>query len=183
MGDEGFGAADRLPEKIVEPEGARLARDQVEPARALGRSAERRERLVARLDAAGVSISLSSMTLKCAGTLASNGKSRSNRSAKACSVWILSPPGVSIVRANSCRAKARSCGSGAGAPLSTIASVRASSERLVQSGELGEDALGHVGRRRLGVSEAQDLRRRRSIEQEPQHPLRQDMGLAAAGVG
>ncbi len=49
--------------------------------------------------------------------------------------------------------------------------------------ELAEHAIGHVGRRRLGVSEAQDLRRRRSVEQQPQHALCEDMGLAAAGVG
>ena len=49
--------------------------------------------------------------------------------------------------------------------------------------EFAEHAVGHVGRRRLGVSEAQDLRGRRSIEQQPEHALCEDMGLAAAGVG
>ena len=183
MGAEGFGTAERLLQKVVEGVGAALPRDQVELGRALRRRAQRRERRVARLEQEEVRASLSSMTLKCAGTLASNGKSLSNRSAKACSVWILRPPGVSIVRANNCRAKARSGGPGAGAPLSTIASARASSRKARPVGELSEDALGHVGRRRLGVGEAQDLRRRRSGEQQPHHALGQDMGLAAAGVG
>jgi len=40
-------------------------------------------------------------------------------------------------------------------------------------GESRENPVGHVGGRRLGVSEAQDLRRRRSIEQKPEHPLRE----------
>ena len=49
--------------------------------------------------------------------------------------------------------------------------------------ERGENALGHVGGRGLGVGEAEDLRRRRSAEQEPQHPLGEHVGLAAARVG
>ena len=49
--------------------------------------------------------------------------------------------------------------------------------------ELAEHAIGHVGGRCLGVSKAQDLRWRRSVEQQPQHALCEDMGLAAAGVG
>ena len=39
------------------------------------------------------------------------------------------------------------------------------------SGELGEDTLGHIGRRGFCVGQAQDLRRRRSLEEEPHHPL------------
>src|ERR1700691_4819627 len=49
--------------------------------------------------------------------------------------------------------------------------------------ELAEYTVCHVGGRGLGVSEAEDLRRRRSVEQQPQHALCEDMGLAAAGVG
>src|SRR5271163_1081116 len=46
-------------------------------------------------------------------------------------VWILSPPGVSIVRANSLRAKSRSAPAGPGAPERTIACARLSFESVV----------------------------------------------------
>ncbi len=51
--------------------------------------------------------SRSSSTRKPAGALASNGNRCSSRSQKAWIVWIFRPPGVSMVRANSLRAKAR----------------------------------------------------------------------------
>ena len=46
---EALGAAERFGEKIVEPRGARLERDQVEGAPAFARGAELGERRVARL--------------------------------------------------------------------------------------------------------------------------------------
>src|SRR5271167_698660 len=46
-------------------------------------------------------------------------------------VWILSPPGVSIVRANSLRAKSRSASAGPGAPERTIACASFSFESVV----------------------------------------------------
>ena len=105
------------------------------------------------------SASRSSITLKCAGTLASNGKSCSSRSQKACRVWILRPPGVSIVRANNCRANVRSCGPGLSAPVSTIAARQRLVVEARPLGERPEDAARHVGGRGLGEGEAEDLRR------------------------
>ena len=46
-----------------------------------------------------------------------------------------------------------------------------------------EDALGHIRRSRLGESDAEDFFRRDAVEQEVDHPLRQHMGLARAGIG
>ena len=66
---------------------------------------------------------------------------------------------------------------------STIASASASSSRLVHSASVLKMRRRHIGGRRLGEGEAENLRRRRAVEQQPQHALRQDMRLAAAGVG
>ena len=88
-----------------------------------------------------------------------------------------------MVRANNCRAKMR---------LARTRRVRAALDNCLRQGavaearplrELAEHAIGHVGGRRLGVSEAEDLRRRRPVEQQAQDALCEDMGLAAAGVG
>ena len=49
--------------------------------------------------------------------------------------------------------------------------------------ERGEDPLGHVGRRRLGEGDAEDLLRWHAPQQQPDHPLHQHMGLAGAGIG
>ena len=97
------------------------------------RSGSRRSSAKARARASAISAaaSRSSATLKLAGTLASNGKRCSRRSQKAWIVWIFNPPGVSMARANRRRAKARPCGSGFGAPSSTIASLRLASSRPV----------------------------------------------------
>ena len=46
-----------------------------------------------------------------------------------------------------------------------------------------EDPLRHLGRRRLGEGEAEDAAGIGAGEQEADHPLRQDEGLARAGVG
>src|SRR5688572_19165405 len=45
------------------------------------------------------------------------------------------------------------------------------------------DALAHLGSRRLGVGEAEDLLGRNAGEQQAQHALGQDVGLARAGIG
>ena len=45
------------------------------------------------------------------------------------------------------------------------------------------DAAAHLGRRRLGVGEAQHLVRPRPRQQQPQHPRGEHIGLARAGVG
>ena len=50
-------------------------------------------------------------------------------------------------------------------------------------GEIAEHAGRHLRRRRLGEGEAEDLGRRRAGEQQPDHALRQHVGLARAGVG
>ncbi len=61
------------------------------------------------------------------------------------------------------------------------------SQRLVVEarppGELLEDAARHIGGGGLGEGKAEDLRRLRPGEQQPQHALRQNVRLAAAGVG
>ncbi len=49
-------------------------------------------------------------------------------------------------------------------------------------GQRLENAARHVGGGGLGEGEAEDLRRRRALEQEPQDALGQDVGLAAACV-
>jgi hypothetical protein len=57
---------------------------------------------------------------------------------------------------------------------------------IVERGPPGkriEHALRHVGGRRLGEGEAQDAPRLAAIEQKPDHPLRQHVGLAGAGIG
>ena len=60
-------------------------------------------------------------------------------------------------------------------------------ERLVVEarpfGERHEDAAGHIGGGGLGEGQAEDLRRLRPSEQQPQHALGQHMRLAAAGIG
>ncbi len=50
-------------------------------------------------------------------------------------------------------------------------------------GELSKHAVRHVRRRRLGEGEAQYFRRIDAVEQQPDHPLRQHMRLAGAGIG
>ena len=110
------------------------------------------------------------------------GKRRSRRSQKACSVWIFSPPGVSIVRAKSCRAKASRAAPAA--PRRFRQSSRSVSRRRGSSTRRApEDARRHVGRGRLGEGEAEDLRGLGAAEEQSQHPLGEHMRLAAAGVG
>ena len=46
-----------------------------------------------------------------------------------------------------------------------------------------EHAVRHVGGGGLGVGEAEDLLRRRAAQQQPDHALRQHMGLARARIG
>ena len=50
VGAEGFGAAERLLKQLIELESARLARDEVERRRAVARGAEIRERRIARFE-------------------------------------------------------------------------------------------------------------------------------------
>jgi hypothetical protein len=53
--------------------------------------------------------------------------------------------------------------------------------RIVERGpapQLVEHAIRHVGRGGLGEGDAEDLGRIDAVEQEPNHPLRQDVGLA-----
>ena len=45
------------------------------------------------------------------------------------------------------------------------------------------DAAAHLRRRRLGVGEAEDLLGLHLAQQQPQHPRRQHIGLARAGIG
>ena len=46
-----------------------------------------------------------------------------------------------------------------------------------------EDAARHLGRRRLGVGQAEDLRRLDLRQEQPHDAFGQDMGLARAGIG
>ena len=46
-----------------------------------------------------------------------------------------------------------------------------------------EDAVRHFGRRSLGIGEAENGRGAGAGEQKPDHPLRQHMRLAGAGIG
>ncbi|GJE46348.1 hypothetical protein AEGHOMDF_5551 [Methylobacterium soli] len=46
-----------------------------------------------------------------------------------------------------------------------------------------EDADRHVGGGRLGEGEAEDAPRRRPVEEEPHHPVGEDLGLAGPGIG
>ncbi len=103
--------------------------------------------------------SRSSSGRKPAGTFASNGNRCSTRSQKAWMVWIFSPPGVSMTRANSFRAASRSGRLGRGAPISMMSAVSASSSSFVHLREPVEHPVGHVGRRRLGEGQAEDARR------------------------
>ena len=50
-------------------------------------------------------------------------------------------------------------------------------------GEMIENPLRHIRRRRLGVGETEDLRRRRAREQQTQHTLRQNIGFTRACMG
>jgi len=135
----GFGVADRFE---LGPPRQRFRKQRLEASAPASRatratSASRSDALRssakarARASAISVPASRSSATLKLAGTLASNGKRWSRRSQKAWIVWIFNPPGVSIARANSRRAKARPCAFGLGAPSSAIASPSAASSRPV----------------------------------------------------
>ena len=120
------------------------------------------------------SASRSSMTRKCAGTLASKGKSvqQAARRRRGWSGSSARPASRSCAR-TVFRANASSAASGRSAPNSMIAAVSASSSRLVHSASVLKTRRRHVGRRRLGEGEAEDLRRRRAVEQQAQHALGQ----------
>ena len=126
----------------------------------------------------------SSSTSKRAATLASNGNWCSSRVQKAWMVCTFRPPGVSSASANSRRARARSAAHRArrwtsrGSPASSAASSSA-----VQSRQRVEHAVRHVGGGGLGEGDAEDFRRVDAVEQQPDHALRQHVGLARAGIG
>ncbi|KZC01801.1 hypothetical protein AU375_01887 [Methylobacterium radiotolerans] len=46
-----------------------------------------------------------------------------------------------------------------------------------------EDADRHIGRRGLGEGQAEDPAGRRLVEEQPDHPVGEDLGLARAGIG
>ena len=93
------------------------------------------------------------------------------------------PPGVSSASANSRRARARR--------LRVDAAAAGLAHRLVERGvvergplaERVEHAVRHVGGGGLGEGEAEDFRRIDAGEQQPDHALRQHVGLARAGIG
>ena len=125
----------------------------------------------------------SSSTSKRAATLASNGNRCRSCVQKAWMVCTLRPPGVSSASANSCRARRRSAAEGRATPAACIAASRpASSSRVhlrsssnTRFAMLAAAALVKVMQRmRAGIDAGQ---------QQPDHALRQHMGLAGAGVG
>ena len=182
MGAEGFSAAERLLQKVIEGEGAALSRHQVELGHAVRGRAQRRERPVARLEHEEASLVLVD-DLEMRRDIGLERKQPQQTLGEGMQRLNLEPArrldraGEQLPRESELRRAWR---------RRTAFDDRLR-EGLVRkarpSGELGEDTLGHVGRRGLCVGQAQDLRRRRSLEQEPHHPLGQDMGLAAAGVG
>ena len=146
--------------KFVEAFGAGVARDAFDLRGALGRRGPRRRRARA-LRRSAPAASRSSATLKPAGTLASNGKRCSRRSQKAWIVWIFSPPGVSIARANRRRAKARLARPASARRVRAIASLQA---RVVEAGprrQRLEHARRHVGGGGLGEGQTEQARRAR----------------------
>ena len=182
VGAEGFRTAERLLEKIVERKGAGLARDQVERAHALRRGAERRQRRIARLGEQPLRFAFVD-DLEMRRDVGLERKEPQQSLGE----------GVQRLDLESARRLdgAREQLPGKGEILRPRRRRAAVDDRFRQGvvvearplGELAENALRHIGGRRLGVSEAQDLRRRRAIDEEPQDPLRQDVSLAAAGVG
>ena len=126
----------------------------------------------------------SSSTSKRAATLASNGNWCSSRVQKAWMVCTLSPPGVSSASANSRRARARSAGvrmrdrHPAGSPRRASASssaVQCRSSSNTRFAMLAAAALVKVMQRIFAGLDA--------VEQQPDHALRQHVGLARAGIG
>ncbi len=107
----------------------------------------------------------------------------SSRVQKAWMVCTFRPPGVSSASANSLRARASRLASMRLTPVLRISFSSASSLERGPAGEPLEHAVRHVGGRRLGVGEAEDLRRVGAVEQQADHALRQHVGLAGAGIG
>ena len=71
-----------------------------------------------------------------------------------------------------------------GAPASSVSSRRAPRHsRSAHAASRSRDAAAHLGRRRLGVGEAEDLLGRHAAQQQPQHARSQHIGLARAGIG
>ena len=182
MGAEGFAAAKRLLQKVIESVGSALPRHQVELGHAVRRRAQRSERAVPRLEHEEASFVLVD-DLEMRGDVGLERKEPEQSFGE----------GVQRLNLEAARRLDRS-----GEQLPREGEIRrawrgraAFDDRIRQglvrkarpAGELGEDALGHVGRRRLGVGKTQDLGRRRSRQQQPHHALGQDMSLAAAGVG
>ena len=99
-------------------------------------------------------------------------------------VWIRSPPGVSIARAN------RLPGLRQGVRptrlvLAQLAQCRAQiGVRLHRPfAQPPEQAVLHLGRGGLGVGQAQDVLRLDPVQQQPRHPVGQHAGLARPGIG
>ena len=94
-------------------------------------------------------------------------------------------PGVSSARAKSVRARA-SCAGGIASPGSPSVAQRRAQRGVVEhrpAAERLEQPVLHLGRRRLGVGEAEDLLRLGAGQQQPRHPVGQHPGLARAGIG
>ena len=98
-------------------------------------------------------------------------------------VCTFSPPGVSSAAANSLRALARWRAPPRFAPVAAICLVECVVVERCPVRQRCEHAVRHVGGRRLGEGEAEDFRGIDAVEQQPDHTLRQHMGLARAGVG
>ena len=164
MGAEGFGAAQRLLQKVIEGEGAALPRHQVELGHALRGRAQRRERPVARVEHEEASLVLID-DLEMRRDIGLERKKPEQPLGEGVQRLNLEPArrldraGEQLPRKGELRRARRS-------RAAFDDRLRKGLVRKARPpGELGEDALGHVGRRRLGVGEAQDLRRRRSLEQ------------------
>ncbi len=182
MRGERLGAAERLHQKLIESGRARLARNQVQRAHAFARSAEHGERRVARLAQEPLRFAFIE-NVEVSGHVRLERKEPEQSFGEGVQRLDLEAAGgLDRAREQLPREdevmRSRRGRSAVDDGLRQGLVVEARPLR-----EFGENAVGHVCGRRLGVGETEDLRRRSSIEQEPQHALGEDMGLAAAGVG
>ena len=125
----------------------------------------------------------SSAISKLGATPASSGKRRSSDWQKAWIVWILSPSGTSSTAAKRRRARSSvACGR-----FCPGQHLERSGERVVvghsPAREIARDPERHLGGGRAGEGEAEDALGRRAPQQQPQHAVRQHLGLARAGRG
>ena len=142
--------------------GARLARDKVERLRTCRRrrSAPRAPRRAPQ--AAGACVSLSSMTLKCAGNIGLERKEAQQPLGEGVQRLDLEPARRLDRAREQLPRESELLRPRLTAPQSTIACAQGVIVEARPLGELAEDALRHIGRRRLGVGEAQDLSGRRA---------------------